>query len=115
MQQPSYLDTLLDALVVQLNVLPKDAYPLRDPANLPSAVRRIVGMATNVGQSWACWADNGGQHWLFVAEIPLTRGTPLLNLDQYDGAGVLQARSKWQCGNDDQWRPCVTENSHTTP
>jgi hypothetical protein len=30
MQQPSYLDTLLDALVVQVDILPEDADPIRD-------------------------------------------------------------------------------------
>jgi hypothetical protein len=36
--------------------------------------------------------------------MPLTRGTPVLQLDQYNEAGELRASSKWQCGDDDQWR-----------
>ena len=104
MQQPSYLDTLLDALVPQLCVLPEDADPIRDPANLPGALRKIVKMATHVGQSWACWTNSGGRYWLFVAEMPLTRGTPMLQLDEYNEAGDLRGSSSWQCGDDDHWR-----------
>jgi len=104
MQQPSYLDALLDGLVVQMGLLPEDADPIRDRAMLPSALRQIVRMATHVGQSWASWANRRGQHWLFVAEMPLTRGTPMLQLDQYNEAGDLRASSEWQCGDDDQWR-----------
>ncbi len=104
MQQPSYLDTLLDALVEQLGVVPRDAYPIRDRDNLPAALRQIVRMATHVGQSWACWANEQGRYWLFVAEMPLTRGTPMLQLDQYNSTGDLRASSKWHCDDDDQWR-----------
>lgn len=102
MQQPSYLDTLLDALVAQIGVLPENAHPIRDPGNLPAALRRIASMATHVGQSWACWA-NERDHWLFVAELPLTRGTPVLQLDQYNEHGELRASSKWHCDDNDQW------------
>ena len=104
MQQPSYLDTLLDALVTQLGVIPQDADPIRDRDNLPGALRQIVKMATHVGQSWAAWADARGHCWLFVAEMPLTRGTPVLHLDQYNATGELRGSSKWRCGDDDQWR-----------
>jgi len=104
MQQPSYLDTLLYALVTQLKVLPEGAYPIRDNDKLPAALRQIVRMATHVGESWGCWLDERGQHWLFVAQMPLTRGTPLLQLDQYNEVGDLQASSNWHCGDDDQWQ-----------
>jgi len=35
MQQPSYLDTLLYSLVMELGVLPADAYPVREREKLP--------------------------------------------------------------------------------
>lgn len=104
MQQPTYLDTLLDALVTQLGILPECTHPIRDPSNLPSALREIARTAVHVGKSWACWSDGPDQYWLFVAEMPLTRGTPVLRLDQYNGTGDLRASSKWTCGDDDQWR-----------
>jgi hypothetical protein len=110
MQQPTYLDTLLDALVQQLRVLPEDADPIRDHNNLPPALLQIVREATHIGQSWACWANGRGQHWLFVAEMPLTRGTPLLRLDQYNGTGNLRASSRWRCGDDDQWQRYPPDN-----
>jgi hypothetical protein len=111
MQQPSYLDTLLDALVMQMHIVPEDAYPIRDRENLPAPLKHIVSMATHVGQSWQCWSNERQQCWLFVAEMPLTRGTPVLQLDQYNEAGELRATSKWLCGDDDQWRRSSPELS----
>ncbi|HEX4050224.1 MAG TPA: hypothetical protein VHY19_05035 [Steroidobacteraceae bacterium] len=107
MQQPSYLDVLLDTLVTQLHVIPEDADPIRDPNNLTPALVQIAREATHVGQSWACWANGRAQYWFFVAEMPLTRGTPLVRIDQYDGKGELQSSSRWRCDNDDQWQQCA--------
>ena len=102
MQQPSYLDTLLYSLVMELAVLPKDAYPVRELEKLPGTLKRIVGMATHVGQSWGCWTDER-RHWLFIAELPLTRGRPVLQLDRYDEAGDLRDTTNWYCDENDQW------------
>jgi hypothetical protein len=102
MQQPSYLDTLLYSLVMELGVLPGDAYPVREREKLPLSLRRLVGMATHVGRSWGCWTD-GRRHWLFIAELPLTRGKPVLQLDRYNEAGDLRDTSNWYCDNNDQW------------
>lgn len=103
MQQPSYLDTLLYSLVMELGVLPADAYPIRDPDKLPVTLRQIATMATHVGQSWGCWTDGRDKHWLFVAEMPLTRGKPLLELNRYNEAGDLRDTSNWYCDDDDKW------------
>jgi hypothetical protein len=107
MQQPSYLDTLLYSLVMQLGVLTTDAYPVRDRDKLPPALRQIARMATHVGQSWGCWTDGRERYWLFVAEMPLTRGKPLLELNRYNEAGDLRDTSNWYCDNDDQWLRCT--------
>jgi hypothetical protein len=104
MQQPSYLDTVLYALVTDMGVLPADAYPVRQCEKLPPAPRRIVEMVTDVGQSWGCWTDER-HHWLFIAKLPLTRGTPLLHLNRYNEAGDLRETSNWYCDDKDQWQP----------
>ncbi|MGH8144364.1 MAG: hypothetical protein ACREU2_17860 [Steroidobacteraceae bacterium] len=103
MQQPSYLDTVLYALVMELGVLPNDAYPVRDPEKLPPVLRQIARKATHVGQSWGCWTDERARHWLFVAELPLTRGKPVLQLDQYNESGDLGSTSNWYCDDNDKW------------
>lgn len=103
MQQPSYLDTLLYSLVMELGVLPADAYPVRETEKLPGPLGRLVGMATHVGQSWGCWTDER-RYWLFIAELPLTRGKPVLQLDRYDEGGDLRDTSNWYCDDTDQWR-----------
>jgi hypothetical protein len=102
MQQPSYLDTVLYSLVMQQDVLPADAYPVRESEKLPSPLRRIVEMTTHVGQSWGCWTDER-HHWLFIAKLPLTRGKPVLHLSRYNEAGDLGETSKWHCDDKDQW------------
>jgi len=104
MQQPSYLDTLLYTLVMELGVLSHDAYPVREPDKLPPAFRKIVRMATHVGQSWGCWTDGKDRHWLFIAEMPLTRGRPVLQLDRYNEAGEIRDTSNWYCDDNDQWQ-----------
>src|SRR5579871_2789183 len=106
MQQPSYLDTLLYTLVMELGTLSKDAFPVRDQDQLPLPLKQITKMATHVGQSWGCWLDQG-RHWLFVAEMPLTRGKPVLQLDRYNEAGDLRDTSNWFCDNDDKWQRCT--------
>ena len=102
--RPTYLDTLLHDLVMQLCVLPRDAYSLHDREQLPAPLKKITRMATHVGQSWQYWTDGRDRHWLFVAEMPSTRGAPVLLLDQYNEAGDLRGSIRWQCGEDDQWR-----------
>ncbi len=103
MQQPSYLDTLLYSLVMELGVLPADAYPVREPDKLPVVLRQIARMATHFGQSWGCWTDGRDRHWLYIAEMPLTRGKPLLELNRYNEAGDLRDTSNWYCDDGDQW------------
>ena len=103
MQQPSYLDTLLYSLVMDLRVLPADAYPVRECEKLPPPLRGIVETTTNVGQSWGCWTDER-HHWLFIAELPLTRGKPVLQLSRYNEAGDRRETSNWYCDDKDQWQ-----------
>jgi hypothetical protein len=102
MQQPSYLDTLLYSLVMDLRVLPADAYPVRDVEKLPPPLKEIVEMTTHVGKSWGCWTDER-HHWLFVAKLPVTRGKPVLHLNRYNEAGELRETINWYCDDKDQW------------
>jgi hypothetical protein len=103
MQQPSYLDTLLYSLVMELGVLPADAYPVRDCEKLPPPLKAIVEMMAPVGQSWGYWTDDS-RHWLFIAKLPLTRGKPVLHLNRYSEEGDLRETSKWYCDDKDQWQ-----------
>jgi hypothetical protein len=104
MQQPSYLDTVLYGLVMELGKLPRDAYPERERGRLPPPMRWIVERTpTEEGQSWGCWTDDN-HYWLFIAKLPLTRGTPILHLRQYDEAGELQETTSWSCDDKDQWQ-----------
>jgi hypothetical protein len=103
MQQPSYLDTLLYSLVMDMGVLPQDAYSLRQSDKLPPVLRRIVETNARLGRSWGCWTDDRG-HWLFIANLPLTQGRPVLHLSCYDAGGNLRETSHWCCDDNDQWQ-----------
>lgn len=103
MQQPSYLDTLLYSLVMGMGVLPRDAYPVRQPEKLPAGFKEIVETNARLGKSWGCWTDDRG-HWLFIASLPLTRGRPVLHLNRYDAGGNLRDTSYWCCDDNDQWQ-----------
>ncbi len=103
MQQPSYLDTLLYSLVMGMRVLPPDAYPVRQCEKLPPRLKEIVETNTQLGKSWGCWTDDRG-HWLFIASLPLTRGTPVLHLNRYDAGGNLRDTGHWCCDHNDQWQ-----------
>ena len=106
MQQPSYLDGLLYSLVMQMGMLPRDVYPVRQSEKLPPRLREIVEANTYLGKSWGCWTDDRC-HWLFIASLPLTRGTPVLHLDRYDAGCNLRETSHWCSDDTDQWQRTV--------
>ena len=106
MQQPSYLDTVLYSLVMEMGVLPRDAYPVRQSEKLPRRLREIAETNTHLGNSWGCWTDDRC-HWLFIANLPLTRGRPVLHLNRYDAGGDLRETSYWCCDDNDQWQRTI--------
>lgn len=97
-QQPSYLERLLEALIARGSLVPAEAYQIRDPGAVPLALRRIVAKAVEEGHVWSCWADNF-HFWLFACEMSLSlsreRGSPVLNVSRYDEAGELTEAGPW--------------------
>ena len=109
-QQPYRLERLLDAYVTRSNVVPKDAYQIRDPIAVVSPLRRIAIQASAQGQVWACW-EYGAQQWIFTAEmsLPLSRerGAPVLRINRYDDHGELTETGDWYLDPDGLWSRCA--------
>lgn len=109
-QQPSEVERLLEALVTHMKVLPKDCYPIRDPATLPSQLQRIVALESAKGYTWACWAD-AFNTWLFTCEMSLPssreRGVPVLFVNLYDEAGKLKESASWMVDPGGMWHRCA--------
>jgi hypothetical protein len=109
-QQPSHLERLLDAYITRSDLLPKDAYQIRDPNAVVPLLRRIVLQATAEGRVWACW-ECGAEQWLFTAEMSLSlsreRGTPVLSLNRYSDHGELMETGNWLLDPDGFWRRCA--------
>jgi hypothetical protein len=106
-QQPSRIERLLEALVSHCELWPKDSYQLRDPASLPSPLKKIVAQASQQGRVWACWA-NSYETCLFTAEmsLPLSRerGAPVLLVNRYDEKGELNDAGSWISDPHGKWR-----------
>jgi hypothetical protein len=111
LQQPTQVDKLLHEFACTTGELPPDAAPLRDRSELPTALRRLTTMATNVGQSWDAWADGLGHVWLFVGEISLPqsreRGAPVLQVDVYNEVGEMLEAGRWLPDHHGRWRRCA--------
>jgi hypothetical protein len=106
-KQPSFLTVLLRDLVETFNVVPTDAYEVRDRASLPPALQRFVRSAAHLEASWACWMDDAGHAWFYFAEMPLElsrqHGKPVLQIDRYEEDGSLLETSKWVEASDGKW------------
>src|SRR5579872_5857121 len=86
-KNPSRLGVLLRELVKALDIVPQNAYEIAARNGLPPALRRVAQCAQHLDASWACWLDDAGHTWFFVAEMPLSlsreHGKPVLQIDQY--------------------------------
>jgi hypothetical protein len=106
-QQPSRIERLLDALISDRELSPKDSYQIRDPSSLPSQLQTLVAQAAEQGRVWACWA-NSYETWLFTAEmsLPLSRerGAPVLLMSRYDERGELKDAASWISDPHGTWR-----------
>jgi hypothetical protein len=93
-KHPSHAGLLLRELVQTLHVVPTGAYELGDAGKLPPALGIVAQRAQHVDACWACWVDDTGHLWLFVAEMPLElsreHGKPVLQLDRYGEDGLIQ-------------------------
>jgi hypothetical protein len=107
-QQPSRIERLLDGLISDRELSPKDSYQIRDPAALPSPLQNAVTQAAQQGRVWACWA-NAYETSLFTCEmsLPLSRerGAPVLQVNRYDEKGELKDAGSWTTDPEGKWRP----------
>ena len=107
LQATPLVDRLLHEVVQSIAILPEGAM-LLERYELSAPLRRIVAMATNIGQSWAAWGDAGGNVWLIVAQVsrPLSRErvAPVLQIDRYDAHGETQDTGRWVRDGQAHWR-----------
>jgi hypothetical protein len=105
--QLPHVGRLLDAYVSRSNLLPKEAYQIRDPASVPAALRTLLDEATRQGRVWSCWTS-GSAHWLFTCQMSLTqsreRGTPVLHVSLYNEEGALKDAGSWTTDRAGAWR-----------
>jgi hypothetical protein len=116
LQHPSHVDELLTELVQSVDeLIPEGAYQILDQASLPEPLRRLVRYALHTGHSWACWFDDGGRAWLFLAEMSLAlsreSGVPVLHVDQYAEDGEIRATGRWIATQDGKWQPCSDDRT----
>jgi len=80
-QEPSRVETLLEAYISRARILPEGAYQVRDRTALPNRLQAIVSQASSDAHVWSAWA-RGAHFWLFTCEmsLPLSRerGAPVL-------------------------------------
>lgn len=110
LQHPSHVDELLTELVQSVDeLIPEGAYQILDQASVPSALHRLIRYALHTGRSWACWVDDSGHAWLFLAEMSLAlsreRGVPVLQVDQYAEDGQVREQGRW-ISTCDGWQRC---------
>ena len=113
LQHPSHVDELLTELVQSVDeLIPEGAYQILDQSSLPTALGRLVRYAMHSGHSWACWVDDGGHAWLFLAEMSLAlsreSGVPVLQVDQYGEDGQIRDTGTWIAAHDGKWQRCST-------
>ncbi|MGH8141080.1 MAG: hypothetical protein ACREU2_00965 [Steroidobacteraceae bacterium] len=106
-QQPSHVDRLLSSLIRVMQLVPQDAYMVRERSELTDVLRDRILKAERNGCSWECWSD-GKQACLFIAEmsLPLSRerGSPVLLISQYSQDGELKESSHWVTDEQERWR-----------
>lgn len=110
MQEPSRIQRLLEAYVSRANILPENAYPVRDPRELPPSLEIVIARALAQGQVWVCWA-HASQIWLFTCEMSLAlsreRGTPIVLVRRYNEEGELRDSGTWRFDALGNWNRCA--------
>jgi len=108
-QLPTHVDELLHAFVRSAGIVPEDAYMVRDRNSLTEGIRDRILKAERNGRSWECWSDSI-HTWLFTAEMSLDqsreRGTPVLQVSQFDEEGQLQETGSYVSDQRARWGRC---------
>jgi hypothetical protein len=109
-QQPSRVESLLEAYISRARILPEGAYQVRDRHELPNRVQTIVSRAKAQGHVWSGWA-RGAQLWLFTCEmsLPLSRerGTPVLIVRLHNEDGEVIDSGTWRYDPLGTWSRCA--------
>jgi hypothetical protein len=108
-QQPSRVESLLDAYISRGDSLPPGSYEVHERSALPEALRRVAARATQQGRVWRCWASRS-HAWLFTADmsLPLSRerGAPVLQVSIHDEHGELTDSGCWMMDRQSNWTRC---------
>ena len=98
-QEPSRVETLLEAYISRARILPEGTHQIRDRRELPNRVQTIVSRAQAQGHVWSGWA-RGADLWLFTCEmsLPLSRerGAPVLIVHLYNEDGEVLDSGTWR-------------------
>ena len=109
-QQPSQMERLLEAFAARANIVPPEAYQIRDSTALPLALERVVAEGERDGRVWACWA-HGSRLWLVSGEMSLARsrerGAPVLDIRIYGEDGELKDAGTWLPDHAGKWQRCA--------
>ncbi len=109
-QEPSRVESLLEAYIAHSNRLPDGAYQVRDRTGLPKRVQAIVIRALTQGQVWSAWA-RAAHIWLFTCEmsLPLSRErrAPVLIVHLHDEDGELTDSGTWRYDPHGTWSRCA--------
>lgn len=102
LRTPTRVDVLLRELVVSARLASDDAYEIAARALLPLVLRRVSKYAEHADQSWACWTNDRGDVWFFVAER-LPASEQALQLDHYGEDGLIRGTSRWIADVEGNW------------
>ncbi len=109
-QEPSRIESLLQAYVSRACILPGDSHQVRDPRELPQCLRAVIARVEERGEVWSCWT-RGSKIWLFTCHMPLfasrERGAPVLEVQQYTEDAELKDSGIWRYDALGTWSRCA--------
>jgi len=105
--QPSRVEALLEALAVSQRLVPADAYPVANAADLTPELRDRVRRMETEDHAWRAWTDDR-YIWFLSGELSLPlsreRGRPVLQIRRYGEDGQLQESGVWLQMSDRSWK-----------
>jgi hypothetical protein len=92
LQHPRRAEDLLESFIQTQLVVPPEAQRISSSAELPRALRQLVGRGDRAESAWRAWSD-GVRVWFFDATLLLEqsreRGTPVLQVRILNEEGAL--------------------------